>query len=160
MTTEIPSTFSIYVPKDLSPQFFGEIVFITTVSPAQHGLDGESFVLVERPTKKLVCTRIKTKPQAIPRVGLTIDADFVAKMALDVSRAVISGMLFELYQQTQNWNLYAMPFAYEQADNGYLARMWMLGRWHDELRQIHEQSVCYPLTQLLGEVCVLTPMFR
>ncbi len=152
MDTNGGRTFAVHVLKDSSPQIFGEVIFVTTVSESKGNIkqkfNAECFVLAERGEKRLTRKTLslsfeRSPPEAWPRV----DSNFMFDAALDVCKAQVGAMLLTRFDQTKDWSIYALPFLYELADDPVvqLARVWILNRFGDELKKIHKKSTCNDL---------------
>lgn len=155
--TPITEGYGIFVPNQASPQFLGDVILITTVSPVgQQHVEAEHFVLIEKSSTKLTNALHKGKVRTSGE--FRIDSAILNKIALDAARAVVAAEVQKRFEENKDWTVYAAPFMYDKVDSEYLLERWLMGHWHAELKAVQQATRYAPLQQTLATITAFPPL--
>ncbi|HEX7646582.1 MAG TPA: hypothetical protein VF450_04135 [Noviherbaspirillum sp.] len=145
--------FSVHTISPSSPRFFGEPLIIVGASKGQGSrYNGECYVLLERSAKTLYQIDISINSAAMPKDTVAVDLAFALDTALGAGKAEIADILHSRFQETEDWNLFARPFEYQEVEKTHLVQLWMMNKWQKEIRTICETCKCEALVDWLVTV--------
>jgi len=96
----------------------------------------EQFLLLERPTPHLDRVAVRLDAAAAHGNTLAIDADFLLGEVKSLATRHFASLLTMRYEETKIRELLAVKFDFKPCGIGALARCWIRGLYHDQIKQI------------------------
>lgn len=96
----------------------------------------EQFLLLERPTPHLDRVAVRLDASAVRRDLLPIDADFLIEEVKSLATRHFASLLTMRYEETKIRELLAVKFEFRPCGVAALARCWIRGLYHDQMKQI------------------------
>jgi hypothetical protein len=124
-------------------------IIITALARSGRFLYGELYLIIPGQPAEIFAERTTVDAGELPDEGpVTFDAEFFLKYLLDSALSKYLQWVIESDLDISGW--ISKPPKLLESNQGYLATLWMMGKYHDELADIRRQSNCQPLQEALS----------